>query len=316
MSSPDALDLRQSVGPLGRTFSDQSDLLPLFLLRYDRPNTRRSYRRDLETFFGSDVVTLEMAREVTFPHVNEYVERLQIENKSPATVRRHVVTVRTFFAWLVALGLLPHNPADRNLVRKVSKERLQDRPLTVLTREQASALLDAVDLQKEAGPRDYALVLTLLHCVLRRSEAAAMNFEHLQQAGPYWRLLLPKAKGGANQTVKVPDRVAEQILSLKDVYGYTAGPVWRSLSRNASRGRRLSGTSVYNIVNRAATSAGITAVVGAHTLRHTGCTLALEGGASIQQVQVHARHKNVETTMMYLHQRDRLANSAADFIDL
>ena len=177
-------------------------------------------------------------------------------------------------------------------------------------------MLSSIDLGREAGPRDYALVSTLLHCVLRRSEAAAMDFEHIVQSGPYWVLRLPRAKGGANQTVKIPDHVVDSIEALKDVYGYQSGPVWRSLSRNQSRGRRLSGTSVYSIVDRAARSAGIDAKVGAHTLRHTGCTLAIEGGASIQQVQVHARHKNIETTMMYVHQRDRLANSAADFIDL
>lgn len=302
--------------PLGVTFSEQSDLIPLFLLRYDRPNTRRSYQRDLINFFGSDVVTLEMAKQVGFPDVNEFVRTLETDAKSPATIRRHVATLRGFFGWLVALGLLRQNPADRSLVRKVAPDRPQDRVLTVLTREQAAQLLSSIDLSKETGPRDYALVSTLLHCVLRRSEAAAMDFEHVVQSGPYHVLRLPRAKGGANQTVKVPDHVADLVGALKDTYGYRSGPVWRSLSRNSSRGRRLSGTSVYAIVNRAAEAAGIHAKVGAHTLRHTGCTLAIEGGASIQQVQVHARHKNIETTMMYVHQRDRLANSAADFIDL
>ena len=113
----------QSPHPLGRAFSDQSDLVPLFLLRYDRPNTRRSYERDLLNFFGSEAVTLEMAREVSFPHVNEFVQRLETDGKSPATIRRHTATLRGFFGWLVALGLLPHNPADRNLVRRVSRDR-------------------------------------------------------------------------------------------------------------------------------------------------------------------------------------------------
>ena len=305
-----------SAHPLGRGLTDQSDLVPLFLLRYDRPNTRRSYARDLVNFFGSDVVTLEMVREVSFPHVNEFVQRLETDGKSPATIRRHTATLRGFFGWLVALGLLAHNPADRSLVRRVSRDRPQDRILTVLTREQAANMLSRIDMTRESGPRDFALVSTLLHCVLRRSEAASMDFEHVVRSGPYRVIRLPKAKGGTNQTVKIPDHVADSIEALKEVYRYQSGPVWRSLSRNASRGRRLSGTSVYSIVNRAAIAAGIDAKVGAHTLRHTGCTLAIEGGASIQQVQVHARHKNIETTMMYVHQRDRLANSAADFIDL
>lgn len=143
-----------------------------------------------------------------------------------------------------------------------------------------------------------------------------MNLEHLRRAGAYWVLDLPAAKGGSNQTVKVPDHVALAITDFTRQSGISAGPVWRSHSNNESCGRRLSPSGIYTIVNRQAKVAGIDGVVGAHTLRHTGCTLAIEGGATIQQVQTHARHKNVETTMVYVHQRDRLANSAADFIDL
>lgn len=308
--------LQHGPSPLGRAFTHQSDLLPVYLLRFDRANTRKAYRRDLERFFGSSSVTLDLARAVTFPDVNRYIETLEAAGRSPATIRRNVVSLRGFFAWLVALGMLPLNPADRQLVRKIAAVRPQDRHLTVLTRDEAARLVAAVDLEKETGPRDRALVLTLLHCVLRRSEAAAMDFEHLRAAGPYWVLSLPATKGGADQSVKVPLHVVEAIDSVREAYGYSGGPIWRSFSNNSSRGRRLSPSSVYTIVSRLARSASIHAPVGAHTLRHTGCTLAIENGASIQQVQTHARHKNVETTMMYLHQRDRLADSAADYIDI
>jgi site-specific recombinase XerD len=298
------------------TFTEASDLVPVFLMRFDRENTRRAYARDLATFFGCEVVTLSMARSVTFVHVNAYLGALEADGKSVATLRRHLACLRGFFAWLTALGLLQLNPADRHLVRRIAPDRARDRVLTVLTREQAKTMLQAVDLDRETGPRDHALVLTLLNCVLRRSEAAAMNIEHLRQAGEYWVLDLPHTKGGVNQTVKVPVHVAMAITELCRHDGITSGPVWRSYSTNGTRGRRLSASSVYMIVNRLAVLSGISSTVGAHTLRHTGCTLAIEGGASVQQVQTHARHKNIETTMIYVHQRDRLANSAADFIDL
>lgn len=297
-------------------FTDASDLVPVYLMRFDRPNTRRAYARDLATFFGSEAVTLHMARLVTFTHVNAFVEVLEDEGKSIATLRRHLASLRGFFSWLVALQLLPMNPADRHLVRRIAPDRARDRVFTVLTRDQARQLLDSVDLSRETGPRDRTLILTLLNCVLRRSEAASMNAEHLRRAGAYWVLDLPSAKGGSNQTVKVPDHVAQAITDFVRLSGTVSGPVWRSHSRNGSHGRRLSASAVYAIVNKQSRAAGIDGVVGAHTLRHTGCTLAIEGGATIQQVQTHARHKNIETTMVYVHQRDRLANSAADFIDL
>ncbi len=141
-----------------------------------------------------------------------------------------------------------------------------------------------------------------------------MNVEHLRTISGHAVLLLPEAKGGANQTVKIPDHVNTVLHDMLNHYGIESGPVWRSLSRNGTAGRRLSGSAIYKIVNSHARRAGILGTVGAHTLRHTGCTLAIEGGASIQQVQTHARHKSIATTMLYVHQRDRLAHSAADFI--
>lgn len=305
----------EQVHPFGSSFSRQHDLVPLFLLRFDRPNTRRAYTQDLTVFFGSDVVTLDMARSVSFTHVNEFVESQQLADAAVSTVRRRVAALRAFFAWLVALGQLDLNPADRHLIRRMPKVNATERVITVLTRDDASVLLECIDRSSSQGLRDYALLLTLLNCVLRRSEATQMDVEHLSKHGPYWVLTLPLAKGGANQTVKIPGHVVQAIQDVISDQGFSSGPVWRSLSRN-SLGGRLSGSSVYSIVTKHARRAGILERVGAHTLRHTGCTLAIEAGASIQQVQNHARHKNIETTMLYVHQRDRLAHSAADFIGL
>ena len=299
---------------LGPSATEHTDLIPMFLLRYDRANTKRSYARDLSAFFGTEVVTLKLARQVTFSHVNAHLAELDAAGRAPATLKRRVATLRGFFAWLVSLGLLTLNPADRHLVRRIRSQQYGDNIRTILTAEQARSLVESVDLDSSTWFRDQTLMLTLLHCVLRRSEAAQMDVEHLRPSGKHWVLDLPRAKGGANQTVKVPPHVAEQLLAMQADYGYTSGPFWRSFSNN-SKGNRLSGSAIYQIVKKHAVRAGIAGAVGAHTLRHTGCTLAIEAGASVQQVQTHARHKNIETTMVYIHQRDKLADSAADYID-
>lgn len=293
----------------------RADLIPVFLLRYDRPNTRRSYTNDLQDFFGTTEVSLDQASGVSFVDVNEYLEHLQSQGYAASTQRRRLASLRGFFAWLVSLGALSQNPADRHLVRRIQRSGGSDRAITVLTKAQAASLLAAVDMESASGVRDRALILTILHCVLRRSEAAAMDFGHIRPVGDHIVLDIPSAKGGADQYVKMPPHVLSSIQDVRASYGYASGPIWRSISPN-SKGNRLSGTSVYRIVNKAARMAGITDIVGAHTLRHTGCTLAIEAGASVQQVQTHARHKNLETTMIYVHQRDRLADSAADYIDL
>jgi len=294
--------------------SSQRDLVALYLKRYDSDQTRRAYRNDITDFFGTSTVELSDARQISFVDVNAYLENLADQGYAASTVQRRVASIRGFFDWLVALEAIDRNPAHPKLVRRISKANRSDRSVLVLSAEQAEALLESTSHAGDAAVRNYTLIYTLLHCVLRRSEAAGMNVGHLRPLSRYWVLDLPHTKGGADQYIKVPGHVIEQIDEMCAHYRIAEGPVWRSLSNN-NRGGRLSAHSIYRIVRTTADRAGLSDV-GAHTLRHTGCTLALEAGASLKQVQTHARHKNIETTMMYIHQRDKLRDSAADYIHL
>jgi integrase len=297
-----------------RLASPETNLVEAFLHRFDNERTRRSYRNDLRQFFGMESVSLHVASQVTFFHVNEYLGVLEREGRKPATIRRRLAAVRGFFDWLDALDLVSDNPTKKQLLRKLPRIRSVDRPILVLTAAQAARLVEAASESEDVGPRDEALVKVLLYLVLRRSEAAAMDVEHIRPLGSYWILDLPDTKGGPGQYVKVPDHLIADVDRYRAHYGITSGPLWRSHSRS-SRGHRLTPHSIYRIVRSAAQRAGLPEI-GAHTLRHTGCTLAIEAGASLQQVQTHARHKKLETTMTYIHQRDRLRESAADFISI
>lgn len=306
---------RYGAAIVGFESGDGANLIPAYLHRFDREQTRRAYRNDLVQFFGAEFVTARDVRDISFLHINQHLLDLETAGTAPSTMRRRIAAIRGFFEWMTALGILEKNPANRQLLRRVRGVHRRERAVTFLTSKQAARLVEACDHRRASSVRDQALLLTLLHCVLRRSEAAAMDVEHLRPLGRYWVLDLPLTKGGADQYVKVPSHLAERIHAMQAHYGIRTGALWRSLS-GRNHGGRLSAHSVYRIVKNAARDAGLAEDIGAHTLRHTGCTLAIEAGASVQQVQAHARHKNLETTMIYVHQRDRLRDSAADFIRL
>ncbi len=294
---------------------DRVDLLQTYLLRFEREQTRRNYRNDIVQFFGTDDITIDHARAITFVDVNQHLADLEAEQYKPSSIKRRIAALRGFFEWLQAIEAITRNPTERQLLRKVRTTSAKMRKIVFLSAEQARRLVDAVTDNGDAAPRDRALMLTMLHCVLRRSEAAAMDVDHVRPLGRYWVVDLPDTKGGADQYVKIPDHVVAEIDAMRRHYGITSGPLWRSFSNNSYM-NRLSARSIYSIVRNAAVRAGIDEHVGAHTLRHTGCTLAIESGATVQQVQTHARHRNIETTMAYVHQRDRLRDSAADFINI
>lgn len=291
------------------------NLLVAYLHRFDRPQTRRAYENDLTRFFGTNEVDVDLARRATFLHVNEHIAQLERDGLKATTIRRRISAIRGFFDWLEALELVERNPANKQLIRRVRSVTRRDQTIVVLTGPQSQALVEASSAAGPAAVRDRAMILTMLHCVLRRSEVSAMDFEHVRPLGRYWVLDIPESKGGADQYVKIPDHVVEEIDEVRREYGFASGAIWRSLSNN-SRGHRLTPESIYRIVRTCAIKAGLEVEIGAHTLRHTGCTLAIDAGASLQQVKDHARHKKIETTMVYIHQRDRLRDSAADYINV
>ena len=53
----------------------------------------------------------------------------------------------------------------------------------------------------------------------------------------------------------------------------------------------------------------------AHSLRHTAVTLSLLAGKDITEVQQFARHKNIETTMIYNHALDKAKNTCSKAVE-
>lgn len=51
------------------------------------------------------------------------------------------------------------------------------------------------------------------------------------------------------------------------------------------------------------------------SLRHTAVTLALLGGASLQQAQSMARHTNINTTLVYSYNLDRVSQAGEFAVD-
>lgn len=314
------------------------NLLDMYLrVRHDSANTRRAYRYDLEEFFGTPEVTPELAGRARFTHVRAHLEDLKARNLKASTINRKISAVRSFFRWLLAvseaegLGLVGYNPAGGELIGGLPKVRSSERRIVFFSREQAERLVQATEGAGEAALRDRALIKTLLNCMLRRSEAAAMRFEDIRKAGSYWALDLPRTKGGEDQWVKIAPHVVEAIHDMREHYGWAdEGPVWRSFS-NRNRGSQITPQAIYMIVKRTAARAFCPELdwrtdeeeiwerldgIGAHALRHTGCTIAISAGAKIEQVQTYARHSDIRTTQRYVHQQETLSDSATDYVNL
>jgi site-specific recombinase XerD len=281
------------------------------------PRTRVEYTIALRDFLRrTDLRTLPAALSVRPAQVVRYRNGLQELGLSPSTINLRLAAVRGFYKRLLREGRVAGNPADPELVEglPVSDEsRTQG-----LSLDEVKAILATCDGTLR-GLRDRALLMTLFYEGLRRSEASRLRYRDLttkkglvevrnSKNNPYATIRLrPEVKRAIDAYLEVLNR------ELRKPETRPEDPVFCSLSRIRSFGRRLSPSAVNDIVKRRVRDAGITDKrITAHSWRHTACTVALAAGVPVQQVQRHLRHKKIETTLRYDRERDVRRNPTLD----
>lgn len=313
-------------GPSGA--SGDSVLTEAFLETIESRHTRRAYRRDLRGFFGHDDVTADEAAGVRPPEIRRHLDAMTRDGLAASTRRRRLAALKRLFDWLVDRGTVDVNPARAQRIRTnaraadaraggSSTSESTDAGPDTLTRSETERLIRATESAGLAAERDRGLLLTILYGALRRSEAAALNAEHVRPLGRYWVIDLPAGDAWASAYIKVPDRVAAAIEEVVDAYAIDQGALWRSLS-NRNRDARLTADAIYKVVRRTGERAGLEGVT-VEKLRQTGLRLAAEAGATLQQVQTHARLQTAAAASRYAESATagkRLRDSAVDFVEL
>jgi integrase/recombinase XerC/integrase/recombinase XerD len=158
----------------------------------------------------------------------------------------------------------------------------------------------------------------LVRTGLRTIEAERANIEDVRQEGGEALLYIQgKGRDSKDAFVLLTEATLKPIREYVRARGKTAptDPLFTSHS-DRNNGERLTTRSISRIAKGALREAGIDSDrLTAHSLRHTAVTLSLLGGASIQEAQSMARHKNINTTLIYAHNIDRISKAPERKID-
>ena len=289
------------------------DLYALFERELDASEkTRATYTRSLRQWRNYLEAQGATETEATRETVLAYRDSLQEAGKSAATVNAYLTAVRALYAWLEARRVYPNVAAGIK-----GQRRNPNSPKDALTREQAARLLDKQPetLQQK---RDYALINLLLRRGLRTVEAARANIGDVRQVNGQ-AVLYVQGKGYADKG----DFIVLNEACLLPLYAYLEArgdkdpnaPLFAGIG-NRNQGGRMSTRTISRIVKEAMQAEGMaSANLTAHSLRHTAVTFALLGGASVQEAQAMARHRNISTTLIYAHNLDRMEAGAEHALD-
>jgi integrase/recombinase XerD len=258
-------------------------------------NTVESYMRDLRRL-GEFAVSrgVRNPNRLTRTLLRDFVYLLKDLGLSPASIRRGVSAIRTYFGFLVGEGRVSEDPSDR----LQSPRRGRTLPDT-LTVPEVEALLAAPNLEHPLAWRDRALLELAYGAGLRVSELCGLGLTDLLLADNLVRVF---GKGGKERLVPL----GRSVIGAASVYLHQMRPLLdRGKSKNRvllnARGEPLSRVGAWGVVRRATQRAGITKRVTPHTLRHTFATHLLEGGADLRAVQEMLGHADLSTTQIYTH---------------
>src|SRR6266513_4256735 len=181
--------------------AQRQKLKTLVLDSVSSPITKRVYNMALNDFLA----WFQQAPRPGFTKATVSAWRVSLEARSlgSSSIIIRMSAIRKLAAEAADNGLLaPELAAGISRVKSAKSTGI--RVGNWLSLRQAQALLSAPDITTLRGLRDRAILAVLLGCGLRRSEAAALAFTHLQQRDGRWCIVDLVGKHGRVRTAPMP----------------------------------------------------------------------------------------------------------------
>ena len=228
----------------------------------------------------------------------------------PATTRRKLASLRSFFRFLQAEGEVAVNPFGGLRGPKMPK------PLPkVLAVDETRRLIEAPDAElrrlRESGVevppvveyfhvRDTAIFETLYSTGCRISEVTSLTWRQIDFTGGG---VVVTGKGSKQRLCILGRPALEALRRVRTL----AGDIWPGCEDEDSsifltgKGHPISPREIERRMKRWLAAAGLPSDMTPHKLRHSFATHLLDAGADLRSVQEMLGHSSLATTQIYTH---------------
>jgi integrase/recombinase XerD len=263
-------------------------------------NSVLAYDRDLRRFFewlrGRRIANLKVS------DLSDYPAWLTAKELAPASISRHIVSLKVFFRYMQLEGALTDNQAEL-----LGTQKLWQRVPTVLSQTDVESLLTSPKSPRPWWRRDRAMLELLYATGCRVSELSILRPRDVYLADRY---VMCHGKGDKQRVVPL----GRQAVAAVESYLQHERPklIERAQTPSqflllSSRGGRMRRERIWELLKLYAKQSGCNTDLSPHSLRHTFATHLLAGGADLRQVQEMLGHASIATTQIYTHvDRSRL----------
>ena len=214
---------------------------------------------------------------------------------NPRSQARIISGLKSFFNYLIFEDYRSDNPMDLIESPKVGR-KLPD----TLSEDEINNIIKAIDLSKDEGERNRAMLETLYGCGLRVSELVNLQISDL-----YFEEDFIKVTGKGDKQRFVPiSKINKKYINIykneKRVHLKIQKGHEDILFLNR-RGKQLTRAMVFTIIKQLAEKIELNKTISPHTFRHSFASHLLGNGADLRAIQQMLGHESITTTEIYLH---------------
>jgi len=273
-------------------------------------NTIMAYVRDVEKLaqFMEMKFSGISPMAISSKHLQAFLQYINELGMSAFSQARVLSGLKAFYKYLLFEEMIEKDPTALIEGPKLGR-KLPD----TLDYEEIVKLLEAIDLSKDEGGRNRAMLEMLYSSGLRVSELIDLKIGNV-----YFDLGFLRVIGKGNKERLVPigkDALKYLRIYLEEIRIHV--PIQKGSESHVflnRRGKKISRVMVFMIIKDLAATIGLKKTISPHTFRHSFATHLIEGGADLRAVQEMLGHESITTTEIYTHlDRDYLRQVIQEF---
>ncbi|MBQ8946344.1 MAG: site-specific tyrosine recombinase XerD [Lachnospiraceae bacterium] len=255
-------------------------------------NTEMSYRRDLmKVARFLEARGISCLKSIKEQDLKDYIKDLSDQNFKAATISRNIASIKAFFHYLKAEGIV-----DKDISLTLHAPRIEKKAPEIMSQDEIDSLLSQPSGDTPKEVRDKAMLELLYATGIRVTELITLKVSDVNMSNGTIVLkdarktrTVPFGKPARDALTRYLDGTREAMLEDKssDV-----------LFANCS-GQTMSRQGFWKLIKMYSKKAGIEADITPHTLRHSFAAHLVENGADLKSVQEMLGHSDISTTQVY-----------------